>query len=168
MPRNAILLAALLASAFAASAQAADAALFSNAGQLSTGKAKLAEDGIAGVAGAPANGSFAAEKTMKFSGGSLFGASTAGKSGALANPDLVAKLTASAHSFSAGGAVGLEGGAHKDSAFSSGGSAGLDGGDHKDGSFARGGAAGLTSGENTNGLLKAGLAARASLLSLTK
>lgn len=94
MSRNSVLFAALIASGFAfASAQAADAALFSNAGQLNGGKAQLAEGGIASVTGetgTAGSSSFSGVKTTKFSGGDLF--STSISSGVkLASADMASK-----------------------------------------------------------------------------
>lgn len=95
MSRKSVVLAALIVSGFAfASAQAADMALFSNAGQLNAGKAMLSEGGIAGITGkTSADASFTAVKTMKFSGGDLFaGSITDGAK--LATPDVAAKFSA--------------------------------------------------------------------------
>lgn len=187
MSRKVVLLTALIASASAAaSAHAADAALFSNAGQLNTGKAMLADSGIAGLSGTKADGSFAAQQTVTFSGGDLFAAAPAGAPATFADPALVAKMTAAVTdergnvtfargrpagltgddaqgggAFASGTSAGLDGGAPKDSTFSGGGAVGLTGsGAQMDETYSAGGAAGLTGGDaQANGSFSAGGAA---------
>jgi len=168
MSRKAVLLTALIASVGAGpGAYAADAALFSNAGQLSAGKAMLAEGGIAGLSGSKADGSFAAQQTVTFAGGDLFAAAPSGAAVTFADPALVAKMTAAvtgergAATFARGGAAGLTGGdAQGSGVFASGTAAGLDGGAPKDGTFSGGGAVGLTGSDaQKDGTYSAGGAA---------
>jgi hypothetical protein len=192
MSRNALLQTALIASVCAAgSAHAGDAALFSDAGQLNSGKAMLAKDGIAGLGGLKTDGSFAAQRTVTFSGGDLFASAPAGSPVTFADPALVAKLTGAvtgypgAKTFSGDGSVGLTGSdALGGGAFASGTAAGLDGSVSKNGTFSGGGAVGLSGSEASKsgtfsaggaaslttpaGPLASALAARAALMSLSK
>ncbi len=92
MSRKSVVFAALIASGFAfVSAQAADAALFSNAGQLKAGQKMLSEGGIAGLTGKTPGDATMAVKSVTFAGGDLFSTSlTSGSK--LATPELAAKF----------------------------------------------------------------------------
>lgn len=105
MSRKSVVFAALIASGFAfVSAQADESAVFSGAGQLTSGKTMLSEGGIAGLTGKTPGDATMAVKTVTYSGGDLF--STSLTDGAkLATPETAAKFAAFSTKAGMGGSL---------------------------------------------------------------